>query len=419
MQAIELFSPAPEGSPANERTPASAPRKSHGAEQFQAVMGRALARSSRGDADNSDSSEELRRDRKFNAPRKSDSSSSTIANAAGCAQPQSPAPIAVKDTPVESAKDQAGTLEELKPAESAQPGAGVALPAPVAGDLAESLTASELIGPGQSAGEPKSQETVSANGQSTGGNPVVETATEAQVRSAPAEFAADEDPGGISGAKYPLPMQKADKANNFSGSTEKKLPDTGEPVPVRTRSGASLYQQSEIVGATPSSVSGPASSGENSSISEIAAQWPSPVRSLERAHDLMSLHAFRLRDSGADSLRVVIKPGLGLELSLNLQMRDGAVEMQALLQRGNYEFLNLHWPELQQQLEARGVRLASLACSDQLTNGDSSHSQQPRQEAEHPGKAGAFAEFALNGTLVPKPAAKTRTPVPRGWESWA
>ncbi len=135
----------------------------------------------------------------------------------------------------------------------------------------------------------------------------------------------------------------------------------------------------------------------------------------------MSLHAFRLRDSGQDALQVVIKPGGGLQLSLNLQMRDGNVEMQALLQRGNYEFLNLHWPELQQQLEARGVRLAPLEHNGQATTGDPNHPQQSgrEQSPEYPANAGAFAGFALNSTLVPSPAPKARPAGARGWESWA
>ena len=134
----------------------------------------------------------------------------------------------------------------------------------------------------------------------------------------------------------------------------------------------------------------------------------------------MSLQAVRLRESGQDSLQVVIKPDTGLQLSLNLQMRDGAVEMRALLQRGNLEFLNLHWPELQQQLESRGIRLGPLAYGDPLADhGGFSQSPEQQSSEEHPATAGAFAEFALNSTLVPKPAPRSRSLASNGWESWA
>jgi hypothetical protein len=134
----------------------------------------------------------------------------------------------------------------------------------------------------------------------------------------------------------------------------------------------------------------------------------------------MSLQAYRLRESGQNELQVVIKPGAGLQLSLHLQMRDGSVEMQAHLQRGNFEFLNLHWPELQQQLESRGIRLAPLA-QDPAAAGDPNLSQDSgrEQSQESLASAEAFAGFAPNRTLVPNATAKARPAAPRGWESWA
>jgi hypothetical protein len=133
----------------------------------------------------------------------------------------------------------------------------------------------------------------------------------------------------------------------------------------------------------------------------------------------MSLHAFRLRDSGADSLQVVIKPGTGLQLSLNLQLRGGNVEMRATLHRGDFDFLSRHWSQLQQQLESRGIRLAPLTRGDEMAGGNN----HPFQNPEHSpaGKdatpAGELAEIALTSSLKPAVAPKPRTL--RGWESWA
>ena len=84
------------------------------------------------------------------------------------------------------------------------------------------------------------------------------------------------------------------------------------------------------------------------------------MRAVERTHDMMALHAMRLVESNSDSLSVVIKPAVGTELSLELRQRNGGVEAQATLTRGDHQFLSQHWPELQQRLEQRGIKLAPL-----------------------------------------------------------
>ena len=133
----------------------------------------------------------------------------------------------------------------------------------------------------------------------------------------------------------------------------------------------------------------------------------------------MSLHAFRLRDSGADSLQVVIKPGPGTQLSLNLQMRNGNVEMSATLHQGDFGFLKSHWSELQQQLEARGIKMAPLTTGDQAgAGGKNEFARSGRSKDESNAlPAGAPAAFTLSTTL--KPATSTKTKTLRGWESWA
>jgi hypothetical protein len=175
-------------------------------------------------------------------------------------------------------------------------------------------------------------------------------------------------------------------------------------------------------GAGASPMSGTASAPEMTSTTAAAALEglaTTSARSLERTQDLMSLHALQLRASGADSLQVVIKPGPGMQLSLNLQMREGNVEMSATAPRGDFDALNRHWSELQQQLETRGVRLGSLTCSDQPASGDSHSFQQPqRQQADdNTPPAPAFADFALLGSMSLAPTIKTLSQ--RGWESWA
>jgi hypothetical protein len=237
--------------------------------------------------------------------------------------------------------------------------------------------------------------------------------------------------GGISSAQQPVPMQKAEKMNEFPASAEQNVPVppagvAGEELPVKTvksMNSAARADKSEPVSTLSSTGAGPAASDNTlSSVAQTAqAASSTSLRSLERTHDLMSLHAFRLRDSGADSLQVVIKPGPGMQLSLNLQMRDGHVEMRATLHRGDFNFMNGHWSELQQQLGARGVRLAPLTSGEQAGPGDKGSFQQPaRQQNEQDSvPAGAFAEFALAGALKSTPSTTTPTRTLRGWESWA
>jgi hypothetical protein len=100
-------------------------------------------------------------------------------------------------------------------------------------------------------------------------------------------------------------------------------------------------------------------------------------------------------------------------------MRNGNVEMSATLHHGDFDFLKSHWAELQQQLEARGVRLAPLTSGDQAGAGDnnsftrSGHSKEDGNGSQ----PGALAGFTLSNTL--KPATSTKTKTLRGWESWA
>jgi len=141
------------------------------------------------------------------------------------------------------------------------------------------------------------------------------------------------------------------------------------------------------------------------------------MRSLERTHDMVSLHAMRLVESKSDTLQVTIKPSVGTELSLELRHRNGTIEAQATVERGDFQFLNQHWPELQQKLEQRGIRLAPLGGEANLLGGDSSEARRQAAQEEAAVQASAFAEFASVGNFG---GASARLAVDYdGWESWA
>lgn len=130
------------------------------------------------------------------------------------------------------------------------------------------------------------------------------------------------------------------------------------------------------------------------------------------------MNAVRLSDSGNSSMQVVIKPDAGTELSLELRQRGGGgVEVQAVLQQGDFNHLSQQWPELQQRLEQRGVRLAPL--SDEGAAANNGGSQETFQQKQNQ-TAGMVPEIALadapTGMLAP---AAAQSPAHRGWETWA
>jgi hypothetical protein len=113
---------------------------------------------------------------------------------------------------------------------------------------------------------------------------------------------------------------------------------------------------------------------------------------------MVALNAVRLARSDAESLSVVIKPGGGAELSLELRQRNGVIEAQAVLQRGDFQAMNQHWPDLQQKLEERGIKLAPLGGENSFSSGDPGQFSRPQKDQsseEAAQQASAFAEFTM------------------------
>jgi len=142
---------------------------------------------------------------------------------------------------------------------------------------------------------------------------------------------------------------------------------------------------------------------------------------LERTHELVATHAMRLENSGNTSLAVVIKPGGGTQLSLELRQKGNGIEVQASLQQGDYKHLSQNWPELQQRLEQRGIRLAALT-----DDGSSSFSGgagglgsglfgQSNPQSMEPLVATGLGGTLTTTTTAPSIPVKTAA----GWETWA
>lgn len=247
------------------------------------------------------------------------------------------------------------------------------------------------------------------------------------VKTAPAPAPAA---AGTSAAQQALMMKDAEQATKLAGDAGQNLPGaavaaSGPVIAARAKgadSGAvstsAASEAAATANASATSHALPASETSTDISISASSQTELRARAVERAHDIVALHAMRLKDANLDSLNVVIKPGTGLQLSLQLKQNGDGVEAQAVLQRGDFNQLNQHWPDLQQRLEQRGVKLAPLGGGENsaASSGENFQRQQKPSTESDTFSAGAFAEFAL-ASSAPQPAG--RATAHRGWESWA
>lgn len=222
-------------------------------------------------------------------------------------------------------------------------------------------------------------------------------------------------------------MKKADKMNKVAGSDLQILPGAGQESPrdtvlmprlavaaVRTlENNPQDFSPAFTAGETAQPLAATASATTFNPV-ELPSLTDARLKSMERTHDMVSLHAMRLVESKSDVLSVVIKPAVGTELTLELRQREGGVEALAVLSRGDYQFLNQHWPELQQRLEQRGIKLAPLGGEANFSHNHNQQQQRSAREEAAMESAAAFAEFAAVGGATARRAMSLN-----GWESWA
>ncbi len=226
---------------------------------------------------------------------------------------------------------------------------------------------------------------------------------------------------GTSIANQNMPMKQAEKTNKIAGQTEKVLPGAAVSA-VREGTTLSYSPHIEQLTGTTATDNPAASKVEGAaavSIDSAAAATVTNLRNgpLERIGELVALSTVRLSDSGNSSMQVVIKPDAGTQLSLELRQHGGSVEVQAVLQQGDFNHLSQQWPDLQQRLEQRGIRLAPLSDEGGSANNPGGHEtfqQQPNQTTEM-GPEITLVE-APAGMFTPETA---QTPAHRGWETWA
>lgn len=239
---------------------------------------------------------------------------------------------------------------------------------------------------------------------------------------------------GTAVAKQDVSMKKTDQTNKVAGQAEKVLPGSvvsavpekvlpgrGLSVPVPARDERLEANAANLAVAPERVAGGPPPPDESAAISNVSDH---AARALDRTHELVSLHALRLVDAKADLLQVVLKPGEGTKLSLQLRQRDdGGIEAQAVLQAGDFEHLKQHWPELQQRLEQRGIKLAPLTSDENSAAGSGSQgfqNQRNQPAAREPLFTGAVAGFGLaKGMTVRLDEPVVHAAGSGGWQTWA
>jgi len=212
-------------------------------------------------------------------------------------------------------------------------------------------------------------------------------------------------------------MKSAEKTNKTTDPAGNFLPGSvvppvpGNNLPSRTDQATTTGMANVSAQGGPATVTATATDPvANPSAGNLSSQ------SMERTHDMVTMHALRLSNMSADSLQVMIKPGAGTQISLELRQRDNGVEAQAVLQQGDFNHLNQRWSELQQRLEQRGIRLAPLTDdSSSANNGGSQTSEHKRNQPGGPPVELAFASPASVKFAQPT----VRATAQRGWETWA
>jgi flagellar hook-length control protein FliK len=121
--------------------------------------------------------------------------------------------------------------------------------------------------------------------------------------------------------------------------------------------------------------------------SQSAATDAAPASPVARLFNGILEEATIVRRLRPDSLSVVIKPDSQTEIFVRLEMRDGRLEAAARCDRGDYQFLSAHWPELRQSLQHQGVRLQDLQQRPEglsLNPGNLGSSSQQRRQTSTP-----------------------------------
>lgn len=151
---------------------------------------------------------------------------------------------------------------------------------------------------------------------------------------------------------------------------------------------------------------------------------------VERVEHLILKEASVVRQSGAGSLAVVLKPDAQTELFLQINHRAGQIEAVVRFDRGDAASLGLYWPQLQESLARLDVQLQPMkeftpSTADHGSMGSfSSADHQDSSSSGHrtPRSLSRDGENAFGETVPGRESMRPAVPKARrvsGWESWA
>jgi len=158
----------------------------------------------------------------------------------------------------------------------------------------------------------------------------------------------------------------------------------------------------------------------------------SPVSAAARAVRVMEVWQGRVSEAilefrrmGTQAMQLVLRPDGETEVRLQFQLRDGRVDVQAQLQRGEFQQVTAHWAQLQQLLAQQGVRLGELEPQPgrPQTSAESEQFQSPEREPP-PREAGGSEMLGRPSRLGSAGRAvinhqPTGAVLNRSWETWA
>lgn len=211
-------------------------------------------------------------------------------------------------------------------------------------------------------------------------------------------------------------MDTGGKPDKSAYSTGKFLPGEVSVVARGSDFPSGAIQTSSTAFADPSNPDN-SSATNASALDRIESFSPTDLQlqALERTHELVASHAMRLENADRDTLTVVLKPGAGTQISLELRQNSDGIQAQAALQQGDYQHLNQNWSDLQQRLDQRGIRLGPLLDQGSFGNGGN---EQSKSQSNQPTESLAGSEFAGVRTSA-KMNSAVRAKAAAGWETWA
>jgi len=234
---------------------------------------------------------------------------------------------------------------------------------------------------------------------------------------------------GTSSAIVMAHMKMLEKEETSSRSAEKNLP-LGNSLPAATPRGTAPSVKSSA-GPTEgrksndleSPLSVPAALSQDRTLPDAGVGRAETARppQVEKVFAEVAERVVSFKRVGADSAEVSLRPDRGTEITLQMSVRNGQVQVVARLERGNFDSLNARWGDLQQTLSQQGVRVSNLQHTTLNTRtGQQDIGGQPQRRFGR--EPEGLDELPPGGTMTeplskqsPRTAARNR----RGWEMWA